>query len=101
MTREEHSTLINSIRTCESDVERNNLLLQLSSDYEAMLSEQTTSVERIATLEKENVEYAKLNNQLFLQIGGTTKEFVETPKDEPQKDELPQKLSFDNLTFDN
>lgn len=101
MTREEHTEIINSIRNSQSDVERNNFLLQLSSDYEAMLSKSTAQNERITTLEKENVEYAKLNNQLFLQIGASDKNINEPTSNEPTSNEPPKKLSFDALTFDN
>lgn len=97
MTKEEHSNIINSIRTCESDVERNNLLLQLSNDYATVLSENSENADRIAALEKENTEYAKLNNQLFLQLGTNEPDEPEPDKTEPE----PQKLSYDDLKFDN
>ena len=100
MTKEEHTQIIESIRTAENDVDRNKLLVSLVNDYDTVLAERTTALEQVETLSKENTEYAKLNNQLFLQLGNQNLTQNEpTPNTPPT--EPPQKLSYDSLTFDN
>ena len=98
MTREEHAELVNQIRTATSEVERNTLLADLVSDYETMTATISEHTSRIAQLENDNTEYAKLNNKLFLQLGTPT--LNNTPQNEPPQNEPPQKRSYDDLNFD-
>ena len=97
MTKEEHNALINNIRTCDNEVERNTMLLNLVTDYDTMLTESDANRNRIEVLEKENNDYAKLNNQLFIQISGNSK-----PADPENNDgvNMPPKRNFSDLKFD-
>lgn len=101
MTKEEHAQIIESIRTAENDVDRNKLLVSLVNDYDTVLAERTTALEQVETLSKENTEYAKLNNQLFLQLGNQNFTQNEPTPNTPPTTEPPQKLSYESLTFDN
>lgn len=94
MKLEEHTEIINNIRNAQTDVERNGYLAALMNDYKEISLERDNAIEKANNLEKENVEYAKLNNQLFLQIG--------TPQQTQNQDTTgqntpPQKRSFDDL----
>lgn len=101
MTKEEHAQIIEFIRTAENEVDRNKFLLSLSTDYDKVLAENTTAKEQLEKLKTENTEYAKLNNQLFLQLGNQNFNQNEPPQNEPPQNEPPQKLTYDSLKFDN
>ena len=99
MKLEEHTELINNIRNAQTDVERSGYLATLMNDYKEISLERDNAIEKAANLEKENVEYAKLNNQLFLQIG--TPQQTQTQQTQNQdttgQNTPPQKRSFDDL----
>lgn len=99
MKLEEHTEIINNIRNAQTDVERNGYLATLMNDYKEISLERDNAIEKANNLEKENVEYAKLNNQLFLQIG--TPQQTQTQQTQNQdttgQNTPPQKRSFDDL----
>ena len=104
MTQEEHNAVIEQIRTATSDVERSTLLLNLTNDYTQMLNTNKELTTQNEKLEKDNTEYAKLNNSLFLQLGNqnkNTNQNNDNQNNDNPNNEQPKKLSFDDLKFDN
>lgn len=99
MTKEEHQKVIESIRTAESDVDRNNLLLQLSKDYQQVTTSLETTTLTNNSLKSECDEFAKLNNSLMIQLSGQKIEesTIETTTENHQE---PPRISYDDLTFD-
>lgn len=97
MTKQEHTELINQIKNATTDVERNNHLATLINDYDVMLATASENSTRIAELEKDNVEFAKLNNKLFLQIG--TPNLNDPPQSDPPQSDPPPKRSYEDLVF--
>jgi hypothetical protein len=102
MTKQEHVQLIESIRTAPSDVDRNQLLLKLTEDYTQVLTTVDTITAEKKSLTDENAKYAKLNNDLFLQLNvqGTGQEPTDTNNSGDNQNEPPTKLSFEDLTFE-
>lgn len=98
MTKEEHTKLLDEIRTTSDDATRSSLLLQLQSDYDNTLETISNLTENIETVSAERDRYAKANNDLWLQVNATrgVNTEVSTPE---HTEEPPTKRSFDDLDF--
>lgn len=89
MTKEELSALIEQARTAASEVERNNLLLQLHDNCTQVITASEVAATQRAALEKETAELAKQNNSLWLKLSaqpttsapeGNDETIVDAPK---------------------
>lgn len=100
MTKEEFILNINAIRTAQTDVERNNILLTLTADYETVLATASETASKVTQLENDNTEYAKLNNKLFLQLGGQEQQNQQTAGNVEQQNTPPPKRNVEDLQFD-
>lgn len=93
MTKEEHTNVIEQLRTTTDDGEKSTLLLSLANDYEAMLADSEAQKEKITQLEANNKTLADANNKLWLERSTVT-----TPDPDPEQQPTPpQKRSFADL----
>ena len=97
MEKQEFLDLMNSIGTCEDEVERRELIASAiegaSSDYDS-LAELTTKNE---TLTSDNEKLRDANMKLFLRVG-ESKTDAESNKDRTGlEDKTPKKLDFKDL----
>lgn len=97
MDKTEFLSRITTIGSCDDDVERRELLSQLSEEATKDYDNLATLTENNQTLLKDNETLRDANMKLFLRVGAdkTADEHKkdETGVDESQKD----KRSFDNL----
>lgn len=100
MTKDEHTTLIEQIRTAQDDATRTPLLLNLQSDYNAQLTQIDELTKKVETVTAERDRYAKANNDLWLQVNSNGKQ-DNSGNDNSGNDnnEPPKKRSFDDLDF--
>lgn len=97
MTIEEHNKIINSIRTEQDETKRQEHLLALSNDYQAMISESEKAQETIKEVSNERDRYAKLNNELWLKTqSGSVDDVI---NNETSNENKPKKRSFEDLQF--
>lgn len=97
MTIEEHNKIINSIRTEKDETKRQEHLLALSNDYQAMISESEKAQETIKEVSNERDRYAKLNNELWLKTqSGSVEDVI---NNETSNENKPKKRSFEDLQF--
>lgn len=101
MTREEHKEIIQKMLgmvTPENQATASELLTQLSDDYETTLTNSETLTTTNATLTENNEKLRKVNADLFLKVGTTTKEQnnnnMNNPNNQGQED---NELTFDGL----
>lgn len=97
MTGEEHANLIERIRNAENEVTRNEALLELSTDYKNMLAQTADLTQKNESLENEKTEYAKLNNNLFMQLNQQQKQVQVHRQEQEQEQEQEPKLTYENL----
>ena len=100
MTKDEHNKILNDLKTCASDADRMNLIMQLANDYTGILTERDTAVTQAQTAEAEATKWAKLNNQLWLENSTQKKAGQASKGDEiidPPTEEAPKKRSFEDL----
>lgn len=95
MTLEEHSTLMDAIRTGTDEVKRAEDILSIAEDYKKQLAEISDLKENIAKVEKERDDYARVNSTLWAKTS-----LAEGRKDPTDLDPNVEKLSFDDLKFD-
>lgn len=96
MTYEEHTELIQQIRTnLEDEGKVSNLLAQLSDDYQETLSNLNDATRTSEELTQANEKLREANLDLFLKVG--------SKKEEPEnklKEEDEEIKSFDDLFDD-
>ena len=101
MTSEEHTNIIEQLRTCDDNTQRQTLLLNLSNDYTTMLAEreqQNTQVEQL-TSERDNL--AKVNNELWLSRNQQTNENNNVNMENDNSNNVkPVQRKFEDLKFD-
>lgn len=100
MTREEHKQILDTLLNADSQADRSELLSKLESDYVSVLGERDTALTERDALKTDNEKFAKINNELFLQVGATQKRDNDETGTSGQDDEPPAKLSYDDLKFD-
>ena len=75
-----------------------NAVNVIKTDYAAMLAAKEKAEEEKAEALSEATKYAKLNNELYLQLG--VGKLEETPPpDGEQPDEPPKKMEYEDLNF--
>jgi hypothetical protein len=103
MTKDEHNKLLNDLKTCTSEADRMNLIMQLANDYTGVLTERDTAVTQAQTAEAEATKWAKLNNQLWLENSNQKKAGQASQTDivtDPPIEEPPAKLTYEDLEKD-
>lgn len=97
MEKQEFLSRLTAIGSCEDDVERRELLAQLSDDASKDYDNLATLTETNTSLLNDNEKLRSANMQLFLRIG-EDKDPAERKKDETGiKDETKDKRKFDDL----
>jgi len=71
MTIEEHSKIIATLQTVVP-IENQDLLVNLGNDYQKTAEELESERQNLETLNKQNEDYKKVNNSLWLQVSNTT-----------------------------
>ena len=97
MLKDEFLSRLTAIGSCDDDVERRELLSQLSEEASKDYDNLATLTETNQTLTDANEKLRDANMKLFLRVG-ETKDPDEKRKDETGiKEEAKTKRSFDNL----
>lgn len=97
MEKQEFLDRVVAIGSCDDEVQRRELLSQLSDEASKDYDNLATLTETNSSLLTDNEKLRSANMQLFLRIG-ESKDETERKKDETGiKDEPPKKRSFDNL----
>lgn len=98
MKLEEHSAIIQKLRTETDEATKSNLLLQLENDYKTVDATASENATKIEELEKANSRLTQANNELWL--ARTIPNTDETKQDEHKQEEHETKLSYDDLVKD-
>ena len=75
-----------------------NAVNVIKTDYAAMLAAKEKAEQEKAEAVSEATKYAKLNNELYLQLGVGKLEETPTPEREPEA-EPPKKMEYEDLNF--
>ena len=106
MTLDEHNSLIEKIRNCESIADAQETLLELSKDYAQMISTQEEINKKLEVATKERDTFRDVNNKLWLERSINTSNNTESTKDEffntnvNTNTEPVEKMSYDSLKWD-
>ena len=98
MTRDEHKNIVNQLLAMappENQATASTLLTQLTEDYEQTLTDFETASENVTTLTANNETLRRVNADLFLKVGTSTKNTNKT-KEKDEQDDIPE-LFFDDL----
>ena len=98
MTREEHNALLGALLqegVTQADIA--TIVNQLRSDYGGMIDTAEQLTNELNRAKEESTKYAKLNNELYLQIGVGKPPAMDN--EEESHDEPPAKRSFEELDF--
>ena len=96
LSKEEFMAKIQEIGTCEDDVQRKELLTELSGSISEVYDDNDTLSKANKQYEEDNEILRKANNKLWLET--TSNSEGEKEKDPEEKEEKEEKkLSFDDL----
>lgn len=96
LSKDEFMAKIQEIGTCEDDVQRKELLTELSGSISEVYDDNDTLSKANKQYEEDNEILRKANNKLWLETTSNTEGEKETdPEEKEEKEE--EKLSFDDL----
>lgn len=96
LSKDEFMAKIQEIGTCEDDVQRKELLTELSGSISEVYDDNDTLSKANKQYEEDNEILRKANNKLWLETTSNTEgEKPTEPEEKEEKEE--EKLSFDDL----
>ena len=98
MTQEEMNAILSGLlqeKVTPADIA--NAVNVIKTDYAAMLAAKEKAEEEKAEALSEATKYAKLNNELYLQLG--VGKLEETPNETEAPTEPPKKMEYEDLNF--
>lgn len=97
LSKDEFMAKIQEIGTCEDDVQRKELLTELSSSISEVYDDNDTLSKANKQYEEDNKILIKANNKLWLETTSNSEGEKPTEEEEKPEEKEEEKLSFDDL----
>lgn len=97
LSKDEFMAKIQEIGTCEDDVQRKELLTELSGSISEVYDDNDTLSKANKQYEEDNEILRKANNKLWLETTSNSEGEKPTEPEEKPEEKEEEKLSFDDL----
>lgn len=97
LSKDEFMAKIQEIGTCEDDVQRKELLTELSGSISEVYDDNDTLSKANKQYEEDNEILRKANNKLWLESTSNSEGEKPTEEEEKSEEKEEEKLSFDDL----
>lgn len=97
LSKDEFMAKIQEIGTCEDDVQRKELLTELSGSISEVYDDNDTLSKANKQYEEDNEILRKANNKLWLESTSNSEGEKPTEEEEKPEEKEEEKLSFDDL----
>lgn len=100
MTKEEHNTILNELRTTTDAGRRSELLQELDTDYTTVVANETEQNETITRLTDENESLRKANNSLWLERANMNPNVNNVNENVNNLEQAPKKIDISKLDYE-